>query len=242
MINCKSCNHPVTENFCSSCGLPAKLKRIDSHYIMHEIIHVLHLEKGIFYTIKELLLRPGQNVKAFISENRSRLVKPIIFIIISSLIYTIIAHLFHIEDGYIVMSGDEIKEGSATFALNSWVQNHYGYANIIMGMFIAFWLKVFFKKYDYNFFEIVILLCFVMGMGMLLFSVFAIIEAFTKIHLMQISAMIFFPYATWAIGQFFDKKKVSSYLKAFGAYMLGALTFQIGVMLLGTVIDLIFKH
>jgi hypothetical protein len=101
MINCVNCNNQITENYCSSCGHPAKLKRIDGHYIIHEIEHVLHFEKGILYTIRELLIRPGENVGHFISENRSRLVKPIIFIIVTSLIYTLIAHFFHIEDGYI---------------------------------------------------------------------------------------------------------------------------------------------
>ena len=239
MTNCKNCNNPVTENFCSSCGQAAKLKRIDAHYIKHEIEHVLHLEKGIFYTIKELLIRPGQNVRAFLSDNRSRLVKPIIFIVISSLIYTIINHFFHIEDSYVKV--DETKR-TATSAIFEWVQNHYGYANIIMGIFIALWVKLFFRKYGYNFFEILILLCFVMGMGMLLFSVFGIIEGLTKFHFTQVSGIVFFVYASWAIGQFFDKRKIKNYLKAFAAYTLGMLTFVYSAKLLGFLFDLVFKH
>ncbi len=242
MTNCINCNHSITENFCSNCGHPAKLKRIDWHYILHEIQHVLHVEKGIFYTIKELVIRPGQSVRQFISENRNRLVKPIIFIIVTSLIYSIAAHFFHIEDGYIKMDDGEAGKNSATITIFTWIQNHYGYANIIMGIFIAFWLKLFFKKYDYNIFEIVILLCFVMGVGMLIFSVFAIIEGLTQIHLMQISGMIGVVYCSWAIGQFYDKKKVSNYLKALGAYVLGMITFCIAALLLGPLVDLIIKH
>lgn len=242
MTNCINCNHSITENFCSNCGQPTKLKRIDSHYILHEIQHVLHFEKGIFYTVKELLIRPGQSVRQFISENRNRLIKPIIFIVVTSLIYSIAVHFFHIEDGYIIMKGSEAGKNSATIAIFNWIQNHYGYANIIMGIFIAFWSKLFFKKYDYNFFEIVILLCFVMGVGMLAFSIFAVIEGLTKLHVMQISGIIFFLYASWAIGQFFDKKKAINYLKAFGAYVLGMITFSIAALLLGFIFDLIIKH
>jgi hypothetical protein len=123
-----------------------------------------------------------------------------------------------------------------------WVQDHYGYANIIMGIFIALWAKLFFRKYHYNFFEILILLCFVMGIGMLIYSVFAIFQGLTHIDLMQIASAISFIYSAWAMGQFFDKSKFSNYLKAFCSYLLGFLTFALTTILIGTLIDLIIKH
>lgn len=229
----------MNEEFCSNCKQSLKPKRIDGHYILHEIEHVLHFDRGILYTIRELLIRPGENIRNFISENRSRLVKPIIFIIVTSLIYTLINHFFHIEDAYIKIDG---AKGSQLNAINSWVQSHYGYANIIMGAFIAFWLKIFFRKYDYNFFEILILLCFILGMEMLIFSVFAIFEGFTKFHLMQVAAVIVFAYFSWAVGQFFDKTKAASYFKALVSYILGMITFGISIMILGTLMNLILHH
>jgi len=229
----------MNEEFCSNCKQSLKPKRIDGHYILHEIEHVLHFDRGILYTIRELLIRPGENIRNFISENRSRLVKPIIFIIVTSLIYTIINHFFHIEDAYIKIDG---AKGSQLNAINSWVQSHYGYSNIIMGAFIAFWLKIFFRKYDYNFFEILILLCFILGMEMLIFSVFAIFEGFTKYHLMQVAAVIVFAYFSWAVGQFFDKTKAAGYFKALVSYILGMITFGISIMILGTLMNLILHH
>ena len=235
---CKNCNAEVTQNYCPNCGQAAKVKRIDGRYIAHEIGHILNLERGILFTIKELLIRPGENVRTFMSENRSRLVRPIVFIIVTSLIYSLINHFFHIEDGYV--SFDETKE-STTGLILQWVQNHYGYANIIMGIFIAFWTKLLFRKYNYNYFEILILLCFAMGMGMLLYSVFAVFQGLTNINLMQIAGIIGFIYSAWAIGQFFDKRKFSNYVKAFVSYFLGFLTFAVTAVLLGTIIDLIIK-
>jgi hypothetical protein len=237
-MNCKNCNTEVTLNYCPNCGQPKQLKRINGHYIIHEIEHVLHFEKGILYTIRELLTNPGKNVQQFITENRNRLVKPIIFIIITSLIYSVINHFFHIEDGYVNYS--ETK-ASATSAIFNWVQQHYGYANIIMGVFIAAWVKLFFRKYQYNFFEILILLCFVMGMGMLIFSVFGIIQGLTHFNLMQVAGIAGFVYSAWAIGQFFDKKKIINYVKAFFAYLLGFITFALSILLTGSLVDMIIK-
>lgn len=238
-MNCKNCNIEVNLNYCPNCGQHVNLKRINGHYIVHEIQQVLNFEKGIFYTIRELLLRPGENVRHFITENRGRLVKPIIFIIVTSLIYSLVNNFFHIEDGYVKY--DE-AEKSTIGILFKWIQDNYGYANIIMGVFIAFWAKIFFKKYDYNFYEILILLCFVMGMGMLFLAIFAIFQGLINFDLMQIAGIIFVIYSTWAIGQFFDKKKSINYLKAFASYILGMITSMISVILLGVLIDLITKN
>ncbi len=233
-MTCSNCRSTVDTNFCGNCGQPIQIKRIDKDYVLHEIWHILHFDKGIFFTIKELLTRPGQNVKEFIAANRSRLVKPIIFIIITSLIYTLTSNFFHIEKGYVNFDG---AKQSAIGIIFSWIQHHYGYANIIMGMYIAFWAKLFFRKYDYNFFEILILLCFIMGIGMLLFSVFALIEGLTKVSLMNISGALAMLYSTWAIGQFFDQKKVASYFKALVSYILGMIVFSLSLVLLGLLID-----
>ncbi len=239
MTTCKNCNSEVALKYCPNCGQPAQLKRIDGHYIAHEIEHLLHFERGILYTVRELLLRPGDTVRRFIADDRSRLVKPIIFLIVTSLIYSVVNHFFHIEDGYMKFDG-EAK--SATSAIFEWVQGHYGYANIIMGIFIAFWAKVFFRKYNYNFFEMLIVLCFAMGMAMLIYTFFGIIKGLTHVDIMQIGGCIGIVYCAWAIGQFFDKSRIANYFKALGAYILGMITFSFLALGVGAVIDAVMKH
>lgn len=155
-MNCKNCNTEVNQNYCPNCGHPIVLRRIDAHYIFQEVRNVLNFEHGILFTIRELTINPGKNVKEFLTENRNRLVKPVVFLLITSLIYTVLKNLIHFEDGYVTYSG-EIE--SATRTILTWIQENYGYSNSIMAVFIAFWLKLFFRKYNYNIFEIIILLC-----------------------------------------------------------------------------------
>ncbi|WP_333663789.1 DUF3667 domain-containing protein [Chishuiella changwenlii] len=238
-MNCKNCNNEVHLNYCSNCGQPVKLKRINAYYILHEIEHILHFERGILYTIKELTLNPGKSIKTYITENRSKLVKPIIFIIVTSLIYTFCNHYFHFEDGYINYHDEK---SSAIKDIFKWIQAHYGYANIIIGVFISLWAKLFFRKYEFNFFEILILLCFVTGISMLIYSVFGILQYFTHYNLMQVSSVVGLLYIVWAMGQFFDKRKFINYLKAFFSYVLGILTFSITLILIGALVDSILKH
>jgi hypothetical protein len=237
MTNCSNCNNPISDNFCGHCGQPVKLKRIDGKYILHEVVHVLHLEKGIFYTIKELIIRPGKSVKTFITENRNRLVKPVIFIIVTSLVYTIVSHWFLHEEQYHTPAEKSIIASIAIIL--DWIQHHYGYANIILGVFIALWLKLFFRKHNYNFFEILILLCFVMGIGMLLLTVSAIIEGLSGIHLARITEIGSVVYCSWAIGQFFNKPKIGAYFTALGAYLLGMISYYFLLIMLFIVVIMI---
>lgn len=215
------------------------LDRIDGKYIWREIISVLNFDKGIFYTIKEIFLRPGKTIREFLLYDRKRLVKPILFIIITSLIYAIINHYFKIEEQYIQQSG---LENSTIGKLIKWIQNNYGYANILMGVFIAFFIKLFFRKFDYNFYEILILLCFVMGIGMLFFSIFSLIQGIFNIELFQIGGLAAFVYTTFAIADFYDKTKITNYFKSFAAYMVGMISFSLTIVFIGLTIDLIIKY
>lgn len=234
--NCKNCNTEHNQKYCPNCGHPAQLNRIDGHYLAHEIEHLLHLEKGILFTVKALILNPGPAIREYISENRNKLVKPVIFIIVTSLIYSLVSHFFHIEDEYL---NNAEAQKSTTGVILMWVQGHYGYANIIMGAFIALWVKILFRKYGYNLFEILVLLCFTMGMGMLIFALFALVQGLTNIELMQVGSIIAFVYCARVIAQFFDKKSAINYLTALSAYILGMLSFFLVIIALGTVIDMI---
>lgn len=233
-MNCRNCNQSISANYCGYCGTPVVLKRVDAHYIVHEIQHVLHFEKGILYTIQSMLLRPGKNIRTFIADDRSRLIKPVIYIIITSLIYSVISHFFHL-DRY--QEGSHSQPHSATSNVMAWIENHYGYANIIMGVFIGLWLKLIYRKSAYNFFEILIMLCFVMGTGMLLLGIFALVEGTTGLQLANIGAAVTLIYCSWAIGQFLGGRQIASYLFAAIAYLLGMVSFFMIVFLLGFLID-----
>lgn len=234
---CKKCKSEVTQNYCPNCGHPKILTRIDGQYLLQEIRSVLSFEKGFLFTIRELATNPGRSIKDFLNEDRNRLVKPIVFLVVTSLIYTVFNNIFLFEDSYVKFSSDNVE--SATLSIFKWIQGNYGYANIIMAFFIGAWIKLFFRKHEFNIFEILVLLCFVMGMGMLIYSIFGVIQSLTSFALMQIAGIIGFIYLTWSIGDFYGKGKIINYVKAFFAYILGMLTFSITAIIIGTIIDLL---
>ncbi|GLB49862.1 DUF3667 domain-containing protein [Neptunitalea lumnitzerae] len=236
---CQKCGTKFSGEFCATCGNPKTLKRIDGRYVLSEIESVLNFDKGIFYTIKELIVRPGKTVHKFINTDRSGLVKPLSFVIICSFLYTIAQQFLRFEDKYVSAGG---LGDSSVGVIFEWILKNYGYTNILMSVFIAGWIKLFFKKYRYNFFEIVILLCFVMGIGMLYYTAFGLLEVITNINVLKTGAVLSFIYTAWAIGQFFNHKKALSYIKGLVAYVLGMISFYTLAMLLGLAIDLVAKR
>lgn len=71
---CLNCNFDVDNKFCPSCGQKTDTHRIVlKHFVMHDLLHgVWHLEKGILFTLKETIVRPGQAALDYINGKRIR--------------------------------------------------------------------------------------------------------------------------------------------------------------------------
>ncbi len=233
---CEHCASEVSGNYCSSCGQAKTVRAIDQHYLLDEVRSVLNLEKGFFYSVKQLTVQPGKSIQTFIHKDRSKLVKPLLFIIICSLIYTFLEQVFQFEEPYMAAGGFDV---SVTTKLFEWIQSNYGYSNIIMAVFIALWLKVFFRKLNYNIYEISVLICFVMGIEMLIYALFGVAQSVVNRPILPLGAFCAIAYSSWAIGRFFNHRKIGSYIKAFLSYLLGMFSLFILAMIIGSIFDLI---
>ena len=238
---CSICKEPVTGNYCSNCGRPALLKRINGRYVMHELGDFFVANKGMIYTVKNLLIRPGDSVRRYLTEDRSQFVKPITFAIITSLIYTLVCHLLHIEAANFQMQqSNEIELPSLNRFIN-WMIDYQGYFSLLIGFFIAFWLKLFFRKSGYNLYEIFVFLCYITGIPSLIFSVILTFQVLVHQNFIPISAFIALIYQIWATGQFFNKRKVTSYIKALFSYVLALFVLSISATTVIVFIDIIIK-
>ncbi|MTI30457.1 hypothetical protein E1171_06495 [Cytophagales bacterium RKSG123] len=57
----------------------------------------------------------------------------------------------------------------------------------------------------------------------------------------HIGSIIGLFYASWAVGQFFDKEKKVNYLKGLKSYFLGMISFPFFAVILGVIIEIIIK-
>lgn len=71
---CLNCNENTSGKFCSNCGQKTDTHRITfKHFVFHDILHgTLHMEKGILFTLKQALIRPGKASLDYISGKRIR--------------------------------------------------------------------------------------------------------------------------------------------------------------------------
>jgi hypothetical protein len=70
--HCLNCHEEITRKFCPNCGQKADTHRIGFvHFIAHDLLHgMFHLERGIVFTLKEALIRPGKAALDYISGKR----------------------------------------------------------------------------------------------------------------------------------------------------------------------------
>ena len=157
----------------------------------------------------------------------------------TSLLYTLTSNYFHIEEELINF---EVVGKSAVGSILQWMQANYGDASILTGIFIAIWLKVFFKKYKYNFYELLIMLCFVQGISMLIFTIFAFLEGVSNFKLLSFAGILGVIYMTWAIGNFFEGRKFWNYAKALLSFFLATMTLYAIIILIGIAIGILTKR
>src|SRR5690606_7961150 len=70
--NCLNCGKELTDKYCAGCGQKADTHRISfKNFIFHDVLHgTFHIEKGILFTTKQALIRPGKAALDYISGKR----------------------------------------------------------------------------------------------------------------------------------------------------------------------------
>ncbi len=71
---CLNCGKKLTDKYCSGCGQLSDIQRITlKNFIFHDVLHgTFHIERGMVFTAKESLTRPGKAALDYISGKRKR--------------------------------------------------------------------------------------------------------------------------------------------------------------------------
>lgn len=206
-IICKNCNHTFTGHYCNNCGQPADTHKLDIHFLLHEIQHsFFHINRGFFYTAKELLLRPGHAIRDFIEGKRIKHFKPLSLIIILGSIYGLLYHYFNIKM-YVTPDANEVIDSEK---FNEWVGTHFGWITIAtiplytLGTYIAF------RKQGYNGIELLILNTFKAGQRLLVhIAIFPLFYIYSGTPTIRIISLIVYSIDLilifWTNIQFFNK-------------------------------------
>lgn len=92
---CANCGRAIAgtdQKFCPACGQPTPAHRIDWHFLGHELEHsVLHMDRGILYSLKELMLRPGRFMRDYIDGRRGHQAKPLLMLMVMAAVVVILS-------------------------------------------------------------------------------------------------------------------------------------------------------
>lgn len=163
---CLNCNHNIEGNYCSHCGQKTSTHRFSvKHFFVHDFIHgILHFDKGLLYTIKELFTRPGHSVREYIQGKRTKhfnYFATVIFILaldhfVSSWFHIDVSNLLTNSSGFLKVVKDYSKVvtflGIPLYALASYImfiKSRQNYTeNLVMNIYmLCGWLLLnFFLK------------------------------------------------------------------------------------------------
>ncbi len=96
--NCLNCGLELSGKFCSGCGQKADTQRISfKRFISHDILHgTFHFEKGMLFTAKQALIRPGQAALDYISGKRVRFYNIFYFILLLIGLIIFLIHYYNV--------------------------------------------------------------------------------------------------------------------------------------------------
>lgn len=213
---CQNCNSELNGNFCSQCGQSSKTHRINFHFLWHDMQHgLLHIDKGIAYTIKELFTRPGHSIRDFLDGKRVQHFKPTSLVLLLAGIYGLLSHYFNINllTNNIEIKGsgeDFIKAKASLDQMSEWMAQHYSILALIQIPIFSIGTFLCFKKFKYNFVEHLVINTFISGQKLLIhIASFPFYYLFNKTDLFKPTARItdFIGYgiALWTIFQLFNE-------------------------------------
>lgn len=152
---CLNCGSPLHDKYCGACGQKSSTHRYSmKHFIEHDFVHgVWHLDKGIIYTVKELLLRPGSGVREYILGKRARYFNVITLIVMLLAISSLLGHYTPIKLSD--LSPDNSK--SAMRELENFTTRYPKIVLLINVPLQALFSFLWFRKAGYNYTEHLVL-------------------------------------------------------------------------------------
>ncbi len=174
---CLNCNFSISGKFCFNCGQKTDTHRITlKHFLFHDLLHgVWHMEKSIFFTIKEIITRPGLAALDYISGKRVKYynVFSLIFLLLG--IYLFINH-YYTYFMLTIRGISDVNEASSS-ALYLFATKYEKPLMLLLIPMMAICSYFVFSKRKFNFAEHLIISGFVF-VGYLLISTLGIILAY----------------------------------------------------------------
>jgi len=196
---CKMCGEPRKGDYCYKCGQSFAIQRLTLKGIFHEAFHYFtHLDNAFPYTIKQLILSPGNMQREYVNGIRKKYQKPFSMFFICASFAALSLYLINLSLVKYFGTGDSEE---ALFFHKYWVL-----LQVCMFPVFATITYLFFNNKQYNYAEIMILQLYTFSF---IFLILTVIHLFKYIapHLQTryIELPVFVLYTIFTNVFFFNK-------------------------------------
>ncbi|MCU0368886.1 MAG: DUF3667 domain-containing protein [Cyclobacteriaceae bacterium] len=232
---CLNCNKELNGDYCSHCGQSAKTHRFTLKYVFKQdfLFSILHVNRGLLYSIKELFTRPGHSIREYIKGKRVTHLNYFTLLVIILLVFSLVEELtpFHYAD--LVETQKEIVEG-----FESLIKKHPKYLYLGIIPFHALFSFLFFKRAMQNYAEHFVLNTYKISAILILNILFILLASFVKdISIIKKADAVLYwvtlAYGTWFYYQYFIvfyQNKFMLFIKSALCAFLPALILVLGIV------------
>ena len=147
-----------------------QIERVSMKRIGAAILAVLNLERGLFYTLKCLLMSPGETMRTYLFIERERLLDPVKLLILAVAVYLFFTFNFTPETGFVAGFNQGFGEGAddpaKAKASEKIIAFFYRYANLILLLSVPVTAAVshrFFRSFRLKYTEHLVLNAYLYG-------------------------------------------------------------------------------
>jgi hypothetical protein len=195
---CKNCGQQSEGRHCPGCGQPLETHRITFSHLIHEVTHLFtHLDKGFLYTLKMLIIQPGQMQRLYLEGHRVKHQKPFSMFFICASILAVAIYWFTKNQ----QPTEQIAE-----AHNKFLKSYYVLMHILLLPFYTFVTWLLFKRSHYNYAETGVL---TMYTGSFMFLLLILTNSLNilapRFASITVEVILLAVYNIWTFVNFFNK-------------------------------------
>ncbi|MBZ5857623.1 DUF3667 domain-containing protein [Flavihumibacter profundi] len=152
MMICKNCGHSFQLNYCNACGQSAGTHRITWRLLLEHLPHaIFHVDHGLFFSLLELIKRPGHSIREYLEGKRKGHVNPFTMLVLTGGLCSYLYVHFNFRTVLASVNLHELEEQSAMVA-----HKYFALRTIFFCMLCSIGDYLVFREKKYNLPEMVI--------------------------------------------------------------------------------------
>lgn len=239
---CLNCAAPLHDAYCARCGQAADTHRFRTAHLLHEIPHsIWHVDKGVLFTLREMLLRPGPAIRNYLAGQRRAYFAPISYLLLLTGLSAFLMAWLHIMP--FDMHDPTVSDRGRQLQLHIFgpILKYKSWLEILTLPVTALLTRLLLRRSGFNYAECIIANAFVIGTTVLVTLAFMPLmhhwsgtALVTRAMRGSVITMVLFQARMY--GQVLNNTSLSFAGRYFRGLLLSLGNFLLTVLLIGTII------